>query len=782
MGKQFDRQDSEIEFQRNLPGCMWSMFHVLDYHHWHSKISPRRRHRRGKHTICCGYPKTISFPHYTDEEQNFLDVDAVPSQHGVEAAASKRNSGKARIKALIAKEISTRSQLQRDISINGFRQSKDVSKKTADWRNPIIILERNGDNAASRLHVSSQLKESDAFSSEMGDKLVSKSLNHNFSDSKQISHSQFVECGEVVEIFKAENKLFVEILHDPDVQASKKLKKSGSFPLAVSPHKIFKPVTLEHKWKETWSFRKGEKSPNVVGSKFDMLSGLKDDDDGGGVAGVTHESDLYSSSTSKLPHGSNKHGWHQSFMRHLKDAIKKITHIGSEKKDHMSMNAFFHRIPSISNDKNENSSEKLKDIEANNSYNDFVKKVELPHMRRISSLNESMDRYTRLFEYSSNKEAGWHKYQSKSLRLANEDKFPTRGSSQKSVRRRLSLPDLESLCPFPNETSIDAFQSGTPIKTSTKYDMSSENVTWNELNSRIEQLDGVEEAVEENTEEAGNSCEIKEYSDDLIVCQDQNISPVINSSIVHENESPVSVLETHFRHDITSQAEFPFSKDSELDSKGICIDEPDSSVNLQEASISNSWSDSNLENTQNTQTKPNNSFLPLVDDADFNYVRDILELSGFTEQECLGMWHSLDHPLSPTLFKELEAYLHQEVECSPEDVASTNNHQLLFDLSNEFLLQIYESSLAYYPKPFSFARRVRLRPSPKGDHIVEEVWRRISSFRNPNSKLDQTLDDIVARDLAKDESWINLQLDVEDIALDLEDLIFDQLLDEIICS
>lgn len=54
MERHLDRQDSDIEFQRHLPGCIWNMFHILDYHHWHSvkKMSPRRKQRRGKHATC----------------------------------------------------------------------------------------------------------------------------------------------------------------------------------------------------------------------------------------------------------------------------------------------------------------------------------------------------------------------------------------------------------------------------------------------------------------------------------------------------------------------------------------------------------------------------------------------------------------------------------------------------------------------------------------------------------------------------------------------------------
>jgi hypothetical protein len=168
------------------------------------------------------------------------------------------------------------------------------------------------------------------------------------------------------------------------------------------------------------------------------------------------------------------------------------------------------------------------------------------------------------------------------------------------------------------------------------------------------------------------------------------------------------------------------------------------------------------------------------DDADFNYLRDVLEVSGFIGPESLGTWYSLEQPLSPTLFKALEAYLHKGLESSSEDVAYNCDHLLLFDLINEELLDIYESSLAYFPKLLSFTQRVR--PLPRGNNVIDEVWKRISWHRRSTSEMEQSIEDIVARDCEKGDGWMNLQLDAEDVALDLEDLIFDELVDEVISS
>ena len=136
----------------------------------------------------CGYPKTISFQHYTDEVQNYLEADAVPllvspifvsytsvcscvwtpmiadccysnnyqdEQQTIKAAPSERTSSKARIKALMTEEMSARSQLQRASSINELGYSDNLRGIASGWPNPIIILERSADTTASRLHVPS---------------------------------------------------------------------------------------------------------------------------------------------------------------------------------------------------------------------------------------------------------------------------------------------------------------------------------------------------------------------------------------------------------------------------------------------------------------------------------------------------------------------------------------------------------------------------------------------------------------------------------------------------
>ena len=157
-----------------------------------------------------------------------------------------------------------------------------------------------------------------------------------------------------------------------------------------------------------------------------------------------------------------------------------------------------------------------------------------------------------------------------------------------------------------------------------------------------------------------------------------------------------------------------------------------------------------------------------------NYVRHVLELSGFIGDDEAPTWHSIDQPLSPALFKQLEDCF----DCYEDEITGSyddHHHRLLFDLVNETLVDMNEKSYTYFPRPFS-------RPTPKGNRLLEDVWARTNSHLSLRPEMDKSLDDVLARDLAKRDSWMNLEWEREMVALELEDLIFDQLLDEVLCS
>lgn len=196
------------------------------------------------------------------------------------------------------------------------------------------------------------------------------------------------------------------------------------------------------------------------------------------------------------------------------------------------------------------------------------------------------------------------------------------------------------------------------------------------------------------------------------------------------------------------------------------------------------YSTLNLENDEISDKITNfeHDGCPKKKNSDLDYVRHLLDQSGLAVDASEIPWHASDQPFSPQLFEEVEAgWPHEQDQLTGwPDFCGCWHHQMLFDLVNEVLLEVYDISLPYYPKALSSSCHVR--PFPRGNHIIEEICTSISTLLNMKPEEKQSLDGIVARDLAHDHSWMNLQLETESVALDLEDMIFSELLQEVIFS
>lgn len=168
--------------------------------------------------------------------------------------------------------------------------------------------------------------------------------------------------------------------------------------------------------------------------------------------------------------------------------------------------------------------------------------------------------------------------------------------------------------------------------------------------------------------------------------------------------------------------------------------------------------------------------------SDLDYVRHLLEQSGIAVDASEIAWHSSNELFSPQLFEEVEArwpHTRDELTGCP-DFYGCWHHQMVFDLVNEVLLEVYDVSMPYYPKPLSSSCNVR--PFPLGHHIIEEVCRDIRRLVDAKADENESLDCIVARDLDHDPRWMNLQLESEFVGLDIEDMIFDELLQDAVFS
>ncbi|CAL4898509.1 unnamed protein product [Urochloa decumbens] len=162
-------------------------------------------------------------------------------------------------------------------------------------------------------------------------------------------------------------------------------------------------------------------------------------------------------------------------------------------------------------------------------------------------------------------------------------------------------------------------------------------------------------------------------------------------------------------------------------------------------------------------------------EADFQYVKDILKKSGFS---CGDVdWYASNQPVSPVVFEEAECSC-QEFSMASDEPQSIVRRMLLFDLINEVLLDIYDSSLVIGPWHSRFD--LRTRPIPMGSHVLEEVWAKVSCYLGLHWREGQTVEDIVAHDLMRKDNWMNLVYDAECTALDIEDLMVDDLLDDVV--
>ncbi|KAI7732086.1 hypothetical protein M8C21_031365 [Ambrosia artemisiifolia] len=165
-------------------------------------------------------------------------------------------------------------------------------------------------------------------------------------------------------------------------------------------------------------------------------------------------------------------------------------------------------------------------------------------------------------------------------------------------------------------------------------------------------------------------------------------------------------------------------------------------------------------------------------DDDFTYVKKILERSGFIKNGFQQAWYSTNHPLDPFVFQEIESHYVHDPERFAEEVFELSHRLLIFDLVDEVLLTMYERLCTYYPKKLS--SYCHISPVPTGSLVLDEVWNNVRRFLNFEHDINESLNDIVSRDLKSDDGWMNLQLDSECVGLDLEDLILDEVIEEMV--
>ncbi|RZB62938.1 protein TRM32-like isoform X2 [Glycine soja] len=765
---------------------MWGMLQILDYHRWRvKKVFPHKRRRHATYKR-----KPILYNQHEDQQHGVTEAEPLlVGQPSKKLHAAGKSSPKNR-----KKEPRTEKEFNNENSKGN--SSMDYSKKNQASREYALHLEKDG-------------------------KTTEAALNHKPMETNKHNRdisNKFEKHTDVFELLRVEKDLLLKFLRDIDFGGKKvqqashinaRLKKSGSFPLAsTSQMRNISSRSLKHKQNEIWAFPKGEKlhagtqesnmlvSSSVKDTSYEKSMPLASDL---GVDSAMKQKAIISSGPSQ---GSNHKGWNQVVLHQFKVIKQKIKYVLVEfrKSGYQTTSAeAIHRraSPEYSIIKNEEEiSQSLEDgvvqqFKRSKSSNETrasdydSNKHDARLMRRTSSLNESLDRYTQLFEKSFSKDTKWQSSKSKSLKLTNEDKNHKNGHAPRFSRSNLSMPNLETLSFILQDALFDTNDIGTTVEAYNrvhrksvslplKIDKSLDHFKEAEIVETVEGSnrdvnpsllsDMIMEKIEEIDEEV--TCDQKEEMHEPAVGDGSfpQEKEEMNNMTTNLSKEVMATLGTSFEDNKTGNAE-----GTELNSLGSTLDELETDLSYKGNvyhSLPDSSSDRNAsvtaEDTDNT--------------SNFKYVKNVLEFSGFLGNEHTQKRYTVDQPLKPSIFQDLDATLCHEIEPSEETIS----HQLLFNLVNEVLLEIYGRSPTYFPRPFSF--NPRFHPMPKGNYLLDEVWNSVNSYLTLRPELDQTLEDVIGRDLAKGKGWMILQEEEEYVALELEEMIMDDLLDEFIFS
>uniref|UniRef100_A0A2C9V997 DUF4378 domain-containing protein n=2 Tax=Manihot esculenta TaxID=3983 RepID=A0A2C9V997_MANES len=842
MGKNLQQGGPEIIGKsRSTPGCMWGVLHILKYHHWRH-IKKRLPHKRGpsnKNEIGYENPgndiNELNTDKISDNQIEMYQVDEKTTQ----PAPATKSSVKSRLKALLTEELYRRKNKQRRSdscpfhpptsrkdSSNQLQLSNDETSKEA---NPTVFDDSNY-WVASELDLllpdSSEGKYSDETGNhlehkqddETGKQLIENHLVENSDSEKQnLAHSkelnvnsstkQSKEALDALDMINMNKDFLMKILQDPGsplahlfhnqqaISRKKKYSKSQSFSSAShmrrSASRKHKPVqegvsSDDVKPNSKDYFRSKSMPSMAAGNRMDRILKLNQ--------AISETLDPLSSSLVQ----KRKNKSFKDFRHKIRSAIRQ----SKNEKQRITMDGILHKIPrgrvlacelkshplirdgkesSISNDGDPS-------LPCNN-------KNESRRFQRTSSLCESLHRYSWLYESSFNREPKQLTLETSKTTI--KDASSPKNNDSKSMRRMFSSPNLKSHVCY-SDYSSDLI-SLNQIKNAVDSIMSTtDNVTEKSEDSESE----VESDVQQNIASESNS--VKE--DQLGMTAESNIDPnakldlvsdVLDHLVTRDEESkeqdtgspdnlaveleePISLLVLDSKYQEETEELASSSTSEEEDSEMmISLPFPDIIDSLDAQPVETILQD---KPTAEIFEFPSNNLrfrVGVKEKAQFDYVRDILELSGFSGSELLGSWHSNDKPMDPGLFEEMEeGCMVLDPECSGNIEGNYCHHLLLFDLINEVLMEIYAKSYTYCPRSLSALSHIRLMPV--GGHILEEVWANISWYLNSIPEADLLLDYIVSRDLAKNDGWMNLQFDSECVGLEIEDLIFDNLLEEII--
>ncbi|XP_074356931.1 uncharacterized protein LOC141696714 [Apium graveolens] len=813
------------------------------WHNNVKKMLPHKRHNKRNTAKCNKNSKTIPGVNGASQKPiNAEASHFLVNQPTTKTCSTQKRSLKARIKALVAEKLRMEDdnkergsnfpallQLERTLSVKHVESPKDAFNKTSnEWRSPIIFFPRKTTPGGTKLQHPARMTASDwkkfdiCTKENLMDYIEHQKLSQNYTFSRKrdtsgdqarakllmqnASRCKLKEYADVLELYQVNKELFHGYQQQRDVDkenrlympnestAKARLTKSGTFPVAKVSHsrrRNYKPAKLKDRQTERWSFLGGLKLQNGLQDpevESEVVSHVEDGREQLEPQNKVHTNELSCTSKSfihQVPDGSepSRAGKHLS---RIYDTVR----VDDDSRDLKSCD--FTTDGSVYNPRSSNS-----------------------RHRRTASLNDSMHRYARLCDYNFSMKS--KSDLSKSVRLTYESDILATRSAPISFKRNHSLPHGNSSWPLQDEESQDILYpsvSSTTVMvgtTATEDRYLSESEPVGHLETENQEMCSLSDATEEKllgetNVEKSKCCLEVELLDRLkmgtkdcgtsnmdICCGEFNELTDVKSSSYDDLQ--VTCIEIDDKKVAeTSQAllirgrclEPEFSTPAKLSLEGSenAYDysyergSPLHSFNSLDADFV-SQSCSSETNLENSKTKNYiHSKLHTGDDADLNYAREILKVAGFHKNGFNEEWYLSDQPLSPLIFDEVEeSWWPLESECSQENLILLYHHHFLFDLINEVMLSIYETSSTYYPRSLSTSCQVHPLHSA---NYEDEVLKSLSKLIVLKPELDQQLDDPVPQDLAKADGWMNLQMDSECVALELEDFIFYELLEELV--
>ncbi|PIN22835.1 hypothetical protein CDL12_04431 [Handroanthus impetiginosus] len=157
------------------------------------------------------------------------------------------------------------------------------------------------------------------------------------------------------------------------------------------------------------------------------------------------------------------------------------------------------------------------------------------------------------------------------------------------------------------------------------------------------------------------------------------------------------------------------------------------------------------------------------EESAFEYVEAVLLGSGLNWDEFLLRWLSMYEILDSSLFEEVELF------------SSRPHHdqKLLFDCANEALHKVCESYFGCFTGISN--GKPNTRTIPKGMDLINEIWKRVEWHLFQQSQ-PHALDQLIRKDLSSPGKWMNLEPDIELIGFEMEETIFNEMVEDIVLS